>query len=155
MSGTKEEFMTGRVWRALTTAKPMRWVKLAFPPRVRARWLLRILRLTSRSLAGTWRTLVAVGTPRLASMLATMRAAAPRRGTGLSSASSRAAVGPAGWAAAGGAWAGAAGAAGALGAAGGAAAGAVAAAAAAGGAAGVGVRAEPLPEAEPSSSPLR
>src|SRR5437588_1319619 len=147
--------MTGRVWRALTTAKPMRWVKLAFPPRVRARWLLRILRLTSRSLAGTWRTLVAVGTPRLASMLATMRAAAPRRGTGLSSASSRAAVGPAGWAAAGGAWAGAAGAAGALGAAGGEAAGAVAAAAAAGGAAGVGGRAEPLPEAGASSSRLR
>ena len=37
-------------------------------------------RLISRSLADTVRTLVAVGTARLASMLATMRAAAPRRG---------------------------------------------------------------------------
>ncbi len=43
-------------------------------------------RLTSSSLAGTPRTLVAVGTSRLASMLATMRAAAPRRGTPSSSA---------------------------------------------------------------------
>ncbi len=40
-----------------------------------------ILRLTSRSLAGTWRKLVAVGTPRLASMFCTMRAAAPRNGS--------------------------------------------------------------------------
>src|SRR5438105_2530429 len=136
-------------------AKPMRWVKLALPPRLRARWLLRILRLTSRSLAGTWRTLVAVGTPRLASMLATMRAAAPRRGTGFSSASSGAGVGreTGAGAGAGGAWAGAAGAAGALGAGGGAVAGAVAPAEGAGGAAGAGVRAEPLPEAGPSSSP--
>ena len=38
-------------------------------------------RLTSRSLAGTWRKLVAVGTPRLASMLATIRAPAPRSGS--------------------------------------------------------------------------
>src|SRR5829696_3232836 len=38
-------------------------------------------RLTSSSLAGTSRKLVAVGTPRLASMFATMRAAAPRRGS--------------------------------------------------------------------------
>src|SRR4051794_38744245 len=41
------------------------------------------LRLTSSSLAGTSRKLVAVGTSRLASMLATMRAAAPRRGCGV------------------------------------------------------------------------
>ncbi len=39
------------------------------------------LRLTSSSLAGTSRKLVAVGTPRLASMLVTIRAAAPRRGS--------------------------------------------------------------------------
>ena len=39
-----------------------------------------IRRLTSSSLAGTLRKLVAVGTSRLASMLATMRAAAPRIG---------------------------------------------------------------------------
>ena len=42
-------------------------------------------RLTSSSLAGTSRKLVAVGTPRLASMLATMRAAAPRMGFASSS----------------------------------------------------------------------
>src|SRR5919108_658414 len=44
----------------------MMWVKLTLPPLVRDRWLLRILRLTSSSLAGTSCTLVAVGTPRLA-----------------------------------------------------------------------------------------
>ena len=59
----------------------MRWVKLTLAPVVRASWLLRIWRLTSSSLAGTVRTLVAVGTARLASMLATMRAAAPRSAT--------------------------------------------------------------------------
>src|ERR1700736_3679487 len=41
-----------------------------------------MVRLTSSSLAGTTRTLVAVGTDSEASMLATMRAAAPRKGTG-------------------------------------------------------------------------
>ena len=39
-----------------------------------------IARLTSSSLAGTSRKLVAVGTSRLASMLATMRAPTPRMG---------------------------------------------------------------------------
>src|SRR6266513_2409652 len=68
----------------------MRWVKLTLPPLVRDRWLLRIVRLTSSSLAGTWRTLVAVGTPRLASMLETMRAPAPRRGVGAGSSPSAA-----------------------------------------------------------------
>ena len=58
----------------------MRWVKLTLAPVVRASWLLRICRLTSSSRAGTVRTLVAVGTPRLASMLAAIRAAAPRSG---------------------------------------------------------------------------
>ena len=57
----------------------MRWVKLTLAPVVRASWLLRIWRLTSSRRAGTLRTLVAVGTERLASMLATMREAAPRR----------------------------------------------------------------------------
>ena len=38
-------------------------------------------RLTSSSLAGTSRKLVAVGTPRLASMFSTMRAATPRSGS--------------------------------------------------------------------------
>src|SRR4051812_45173851 len=58
----------------------MRCVKLTFPRPVRDRWLLRIWRLTSSSFAGTLRTDVAVGTPRLASMFSTMRAAAPRIG---------------------------------------------------------------------------
>src|ERR1700733_6369451 len=57
----------------------MRWVKLTLAPVVRASWLLRIWRLTSSRRAGTVRTLVAVGTERLASMLATTREAAPRR----------------------------------------------------------------------------
>src|SRR5689334_9131999 len=40
-----------------------------------------IWRLTSRSLAGTCRTLVAVGTAKLATMLATIVAPAPRMGS--------------------------------------------------------------------------
>ena len=40
----------------------MRWVKLTLPPVVRNSWLLMMVRLTSSSLAGTARTLVAVGT---------------------------------------------------------------------------------------------
>src|SRR5579875_1249316 len=58
----------------------MRWVKLTLPPRPRRRWLLMTTRLSMSSFAGTARTLVAVGTVRLASMLATTRAAAPRNG---------------------------------------------------------------------------
>ena len=61
-------------------AYPMMWVKLTFAPVVRANWLFRTRRLTSSSRAGTVRTLVAVGTERLASMLATIREAAPRSG---------------------------------------------------------------------------
>ena len=49
------------------------------------------VRLSNSSLTGTERTLVAVGTARLASMLATVRAAAPRRTTFSTS------PGPAGW----------------------------------------------------------
>ena len=59
----------------------MRWVKLTLPAPVRARWLLRIWRLTSSSFAGTVRTEVAVGTVRLASMFSAMRAATPRSGS--------------------------------------------------------------------------
>src|SRR5512133_635614 len=62
----------------------MRWVKLTLAPPVRARWLFRICRLTSSSLAGTVRTEVAVGTASEASMFSTMRAVAPRIGTGRS-----------------------------------------------------------------------
>src|ERR1700730_11726474 len=59
----------------------MMWVKLTLASPVRASWLLRTRRFTSRSRAGTTRKLVAVGTLTLASMLAAMRAAAPRSGT--------------------------------------------------------------------------
>src|SRR5690242_15440695 len=58
----------------------MMWVKLTLPPRERARWLLITTRLSISSLAGTARTLVAVGTWRLDSMLVTTRAEAPRSG---------------------------------------------------------------------------
>ena len=56
----------------------MRWVKLTLPPRPRASALLITIRLSTRSLAGTVRTDVAVGTVRLSSMFVTTRAAAPR-----------------------------------------------------------------------------
>src|SRR6266700_1782406 len=59
-------------------AKPMRWVNETLPPRPRARWLLMTMRLSATSLAGTARTLVAVGTVSDWSMLATTRAATPR-----------------------------------------------------------------------------
>src|SRR5689334_11646036 len=58
----------------------MRWVNDTLPPRERARWLLMTTRLSMRSLAGTARTLVAVGTDSDDSMLVTVRALAPRRG---------------------------------------------------------------------------
>src|SRR4051794_13274442 len=58
----------------------MRWVNETLPPRPRRRWLLTTTRLSMSSLAGIARTLVAVGTARLASMLLTTRAAAPRSG---------------------------------------------------------------------------
>src|SRR5215831_6044648 len=59
----------------------MRWVNDTFPPRPRPRWLLITMRLSTRSLAGTARTLVAVGTVRLAAMFTAVRAAAPRSRT--------------------------------------------------------------------------
>src|SRR6478736_2065078 len=73
----------------------MRWVKLTLPPPLRPRNPLTTRRLTSKSLAGTLRKLVAVGTVRLRSMLATTAAPAPRIGL-LGSA-----VAAAGWAGAG------------------------------------------------------
>src|SRR5260370_25625070 len=56
----------------------MRCVNDTLPPRPRRRWLLMTILLSTSSLAGTARTLVAVGTARLAVMLVTVRAAAPR-----------------------------------------------------------------------------
>src|SRR5450755_2610353 len=59
----------------------MMWVNEIFPPRPRLRWLFITRRLSATSLAGMSRTLVAVGTARLASMFATVRAAAPLSGS--------------------------------------------------------------------------
>src|SRR5262252_608997 len=59
-------------------AYPMRWVNETLPPRPRLRWLLMTMRLSMSSLAGTGRTLVAVGTVRLAIMFVAVRADAPR-----------------------------------------------------------------------------
>src|ERR1700709_1455269 len=56
----------------------MMCVKLILPPRERRRWLLITTRLSAMSLAGTARTLVAVGTCNESSMLVTTRAAAAR-----------------------------------------------------------------------------
>src|SRR5256885_1099760 len=58
----------------------MRCVKETLPPRDRARWLLITMRLSASSLAGTARTLVAVGTVSEAFMFLTTAAAAPRSG---------------------------------------------------------------------------
>src|SRR5215212_6675273 len=58
----------------------MRCVKDTFPPRERARWLLITMRLSASSLAGTARTLVAVGTVSEMFMFLTTAAEAPRSG---------------------------------------------------------------------------
>ncbi len=58
----------------------MRWVNETLAPLDLASESLSTVRLISKSRAATVRTLVAVGTLRLAFMLVTMRAAAPRRG---------------------------------------------------------------------------
>ena len=64
----------------MTIANAMRCVNETFAPVVRESDSFRAVRLISRSRAETERTLVAVGTPRLASMFVTIRAAAPRSG---------------------------------------------------------------------------
>src|SRR3954447_17100313 len=76
----KARFITGKSASARTRAKPMMWVNDTLPPRPRRRWLLMTTRLSISSFAGIALTLVAVGTVRLASMLETTRAAAPRSG---------------------------------------------------------------------------
>src|SRR5690242_12195721 len=58
----------------------MRCVNDTLPPRDRARWLLITMRLSASSLAGTARTLVAVGTVSETFMFFTTAAAAPRSG---------------------------------------------------------------------------
>ena len=71
-------FISGIARSALTSAKPIRCVNDTLPPRARARWLLITIRLSQRSLTGTERTLVAVGTDSETSMFCTVRAGAPR-----------------------------------------------------------------------------
>src|SRR5690606_31534132 len=78
---SKPVFISGIDLIAWTTAYPIRWVKETLPPRARARWLLMTMRWSNSSFTGTERTLVAVGTARLASMLVAVRAAAPRSTT--------------------------------------------------------------------------
>ena len=97
------QFISGISRSASTSAKPMRWVNDTLPPRARARWLLRTMRLSMSSLAGTARTLVAVGTARLASMLTTTREDGPRSRTP-SSRRAPASAGPAGARRRGAAW---------------------------------------------------
>ena len=60
----------------------MMWVKDTLPPRPRDRWLLITTLLSISNFTGTDRTLVAVGTERLASMFVTTRPAAPRSTSG-------------------------------------------------------------------------
>src|SRR5882757_2632530 len=75
----------------------MRWVKEILPPRVRLSWLLITIRLSASSLAGTARTLVAVGTASEAFMFLTTALAAPR--SGMTWPSTSAPIGAAGFAA--------------------------------------------------------
>ena len=60
----------------------MTWVNDTLPPRPRDRWLLITTLLSISNFTGTDRTLVAVGTERLASMFVTTRPAAPRSTSG-------------------------------------------------------------------------
>src|SRR4051812_19967980 len=72
--------MLGKSSSARTSAYPIRCVKDTLPPRERARWLLMTMRLSASSLAGTARTLVAVGTVSETFMFLTTAADAPRSG---------------------------------------------------------------------------
>ena len=61
-TSAKCRFMFGNFLTPCTIAQPSRWVKEILPPRLRLSWLLTTVRLSISSLAGTARTLVAVGT---------------------------------------------------------------------------------------------
>ena len=95
-ASTKVALSAGIWISPLTMAKAMKCVKETLAPLERDRDSLSAARLISNSRADTVRTLVAVGTARLASMLATMRAAAPRRGVAASSTSGATTTGAAG-----------------------------------------------------------
>ncbi len=72
--------MAGTDSRAFTTAHPIRWVKLTFPPPAEARNRLITRRFSSSSFAGRNRNDVAVGISSEADMFAAIRAAAPLSG---------------------------------------------------------------------------
>ena len=78
-TSSKWRFKFGNDLIAWTIAYPRMWVNDTLPPRVRARWLLMTTRLSIISLAGTARTLVAVGICSEAAMFLATAAAAPRR----------------------------------------------------------------------------
>src|ERR1035437_5925274 len=79
-ASTNVAFIEVISWRPLMMAKAMRWVKDTLAPVVRPSDSFSEARLISSRRAATVRTLVAVGTRKEASMLVTMRAAAPRNG---------------------------------------------------------------------------
>ena len=69
--------MAGTALIAWIIAKPMMWVKLTLPPRLRRRKLLMVARFSTTSFIGTVRTEVAVGMERDASMFRAVRIGAP------------------------------------------------------------------------------
>src|SRR5690606_14268736 len=91
-STSKPLFMSVISVIASIMAQPMRWVKETLPARWRLRWLLITTRLSNRSLTGTSRTEVAVGTVRDSPMLRTTAAAGPRSLTTSGSRSSTAGI---------------------------------------------------------------
>src|SRR5690606_12322829 len=91
-STSKPLFMSVISVIASIMAQPMRWVKETLPARWRLRWLLVTTRLSNRSLTGTSRTEVAVGTVRDSPMLRTTAAAGPRSLTTSGSRSSTARI---------------------------------------------------------------
>src|SRR5487761_2083316 len=99
-ASTNVEFIDATAPRPLTTAYAMKWVKETLAPLERARDSLSAARLISSRRAEIVRTLVAVGTARLAIMLATIFAAAPRSGVAAASIGAAAFTGAAAGAAA-------------------------------------------------------
>src|SRR5664280_24542 len=79
-ASTKEALSEGISARPFTIAYAMKWVKETLAPLERDNDSFSPARFISRSRDDTLRTLVAVGTAKLASMLVTIRAAAPRSG---------------------------------------------------------------------------
>ncbi len=76
---SKASFMEGKDLSAWITAQDTRCVKDTLDCSLAARCSLIRRRFSSASLIGTCRCVVAVGTPRLASMFSAIRSAAPRR----------------------------------------------------------------------------